>query len=96
MYARVARWEGADGEALRRTAQNIGSQSGPPPGVPANGFLMLIDPDSGRNLSIALFETQEDLDKGDATLNSMTPDDGEETGKRTSVEKYEVAVDIRL
>jgi hypothetical protein len=96
MYARVARWEGADAEALRRTADDIKSQSGPPPGVPANGFLMLIDPDSGRNLSIALFETREDLEKGDETLNSMNPQGGENTGRRTSVEKYEVAVDVRL
>ena len=96
MYARVARWEGADGEALRRGAENIKSQSGPPPGVPAKGFLMLIDPDSGRNLSIALFETEDDLRQGDEALNAMTPPENDGAGERTSVEKYEVAVDIRL
>ena len=96
MYARVARWEGAQGEALRRAAENIKSQSGPPPGVPAKGFLMLIDPDTGRNLSIALFDTEDDLRQGDEALNTMTPPDDDNAGKRTSVEKYEVAVDIRL
>ena len=97
MYARVAKWEGSDGDMLRRAAQEINSDapSGPPPGVPAKGFLMLIDPDNGRSLAIALFETEEDLRKGDEALNAMTPrvDDG---GKRTSVEMYEVGVDIRL
>jgi hypothetical protein len=98
MYARVARWEGADGQALRRTAEEMSSRaaSGPPPGVPANGFLMLIDPDSGRSLAVSLFETEEDLRTGDEALNAMNPDAGDDVGKRTSVEKYEVAVDVRL
>jgi len=97
MYARVAQWEGADGQALRRTAEEMNSRaaSGPPPGVPAKGFLMLIDPDSGRSLAVALFETEEDLRKGDEALNAMSPESGDEVGKRTSVEKYEVAVDVR-
>ena len=98
MYARVARWEGAEGDALRRSAEEINSRagSGPPPGVPAKGFLMLIDPGSGRSLAVALFETEEDLRKGDEALNAMNPETGDEVGKRTSVEKYEVAVDVRL
>ncbi len=97
MYARVAKFEGAKGDALRRSAEEMKSQaaSGPPEGVPAKGFLMLIDPDSGRSLAVVLFETQDDLRKGDETLNGMNPssDDG---GERTSVETYEVAIDIRL
>ena len=98
MYARVARWEGADGDALRRSAKEMASQaeSGPPEGVPAKGFVLLIDPDNGRSLAIALFETEEDLRKGDEALNAMNPPGGEDTGKRTSVEKYEVAVEVRI
>ncbi len=96
MYARVARWEGSDGDLLRRAADEIKADApaGPPPGVPAKGFLMLIDPDGGRSLAIALFDTMEDLRTGDEALNAMSPrvDDG---GKRTSVEVYEVGVDIR-
>ena len=76
---------------------NSRAAAGPPPGVPSNGFLMLIDPDSGRSLAIALFETEEDLRKGDEALNAMNPEPGDEkVGKRTSVEQYEVAVDVRL
>jgi hypothetical protein len=96
MYARVARWEGADGDALRASAEDVKSRApeGPPPGVPAKGFLMLIDPDTGRSLAIALFETMEDLRTGDAALNEMNPS-GDDVGKRVSVENYEVGVDIR-
>jgi hypothetical protein len=94
MYARVARFEGAQGDALRRVAEEIGSRSGPPEGIPAKGFLMLIDPDGGRSLAISLFETEDDLRKGNETLNSMTP--GQPGGgKRSSVETYEVGVDLR-
>lgn len=97
MYARVARWEGSNGDLLRQAAQEINAEapSGPPPGLPAKGLLMLIDPDNGRSLAIALFETEEDLRKGNEVLDGMTPrvDDG---GKRVSVEMYEVGVDVRV
>ena len=97
MYARVARWEGAAADAVRKNAEDMASRadSGPPEGVPATGFTFLIDPDNGQSLAIGLFETEDDLKKGDETLNSMNPPSGEDMGKRTSVEMYEVAVDIR-
>ena len=97
MYARVARWEGAEGDALRAAAADMAKRAdqGPPEGVPAKGFTMLIDPDGGRSLAISLFETEEDLRKGDETLNAMNPSH-DDTGSRTSVETYEVAIDIRL
>jgi hypothetical protein len=96
MYARVAKFDGGQADALRQSADDINSQaaSGPPEGVPATGFLMLIDPETGRSISISLFENEDDLRQGDETLNSMTPS-SEDAGKRTSVETYEVAVDIR-
>ena len=97
MYARVARWEGAEADALRASAKEMADNAGqgPPPGVPAKGFTLLTDPDSGRSLAIALFETEEDLRTGDEALNNMNPS-SDDTGKRTSVENYEVSVDVRL
>jgi hypothetical protein len=96
LYARVAKWEGGEGEAIRGAAEEINSRasSGPPEGVPAKGFLLLIDPDNGRGLAVSLFETEEDLRTGDETLNQMSPPGGG-MGQRASVEKYEVAVDVR-
>jgi hypothetical protein len=95
MYARVARWEGAEAETLERTAAEIRSQSdeGPPEGVPAKKFLLLNDTEGGRSVAITLFETEEDYREGDETLNAMSPP-GEGMGRRVSVEKYEVAVDL--
>jgi len=94
MYARVARWEGADGDALRSLAEAIDVDAGPPPGVPAKGLMMLIDPDNGRSIAVVLFETQDDLRQGDAALSAMNPDTPG-TGTRTAVEHYEVAIDVR-
>jgi hypothetical protein len=95
MYARVAKWEGGDADALRAAAKDINDRSGegPPPGVPAKRFLMLIDPEGGRSLAIVLFETKEDLEQGHATLEGMTPQQTG-TGERVSVEQYEVGVDV--
>jgi hypothetical protein len=96
MYARVARFEGGEADAIRENAQEISSraESGPPEGVPAKGFLLLVDPENGRGLGVSLFETEEDLRKGVEVLNSMSPP-SEAMGRRASVETYEVAVDVR-
>jgi len=97
MYARVAKWDGAEADGLRESAREMQSRAGegPPPGVPAKGFLMLIDPEGGRSMAIALFETEEDMRTGDEALNAMSPT-RTDVGSRTSVEMYEVAIDARL
>lgn len=98
MYARVARFEGADAETLRQTAARINSEadSGPPEGVPAKGFLMFTDTENGRSLSITLFESENDYSKGDETLNAMSPPVDAGPGRRVSVEKYELTVKIEV
>lgn len=96
MYARVAKWEGGNAESIRESVKRINAdaQSGPPEGVPAKGFTMLVDPDDGRVMAISLFETEEDLRQGDATLNAMSPP--VDMGSRAVVETYEVGFDIRM
>lgn len=97
MYARLAKWEGAEADALRASTEEMKSRAseGPPPGVPAKGFMMLVDPDSGRSMALVLFETEEDMRQGDQALNAMNPGTPG-TGERTSVEMYEVAIDVRI
>ena len=97
MFARVVSWEGGDADAIRRAAEEIGSRAGegPPEGVPSKALLLLIDPDNGKAMAVGLFETEEDYRQGDETLNSMSPP-GDGMGRRTSVEKYEVAADFRV
>jgi len=92
MYARVARWEGADPHALAAAAAEIDerSESGPPEGVPAKGLLMLVDRVNGRAMAVTLFETEEDMAKGHEVLNTMSPPGEEKMGQR-SVEIYEAS-----
>ena len=95
MHARVVRWEGQTSEAIQRFAQMINSADGPPEGVPSSGILVLSDADTGRSLVIGLFETEEDMRKGDATLRAMDrPPEVE--GEVSSIEFYEVTADRRM
>jgi hypothetical protein len=97
MYARVARWEGADPQTLRTSAEEIraDAESGPPEGLPAKGLLLLHDLEGGRAVAITLFETEEDYRQGDETLNSMSPPGGG-MGRRVAVDKYEVAAQLEV
>ena len=96
MYARVAAFEGdaasfdASLEDMRRDAP-----SGPPDGVPATGFLMLLDRDAAEGLAIAFFDSEEDMRKGDEALNAMNPP-GDSPMRRVSVKMYEVPVKFGL
>jgi hypothetical protein len=96
MNARVATFEGGDPGQVRKMVEEINRQSaaGPPEGVPAVGLLVLHKPAEGKVLAISLFENEEDLRQGDATLNSMDPPVTGGMGRRASVEMYEVGVKI--
>ena len=96
MYARVAIFEGDPSrmqdniEGIRREVE---ASSGPPEGLPAKEFLLLADRKTGKTLSINLFETEDDLRTGDATLNEMSPP-AEAGMSRRAVETYEVAIHV--
>jgi len=95
MYARVARWEG-DKEALDAMVERIREDSaqGPPEGIPAKGLMLLRSLDGGATVAVALFETEDDLRTGDATLNSMSPPADAGPIRRTSVDLTEAALEL--
>ena len=93
MYARVATWQGGTAEEIKRMADSVNEAEGPPEGVPAKGFLFLVDRESGKSLAITLFDSEEDMRTGDATLNGMNPPE-EQTSRRVGVEFYEVPVNV--
>jgi hypothetical protein len=96
MFARVATFEG-DQAQIRQMTETIrrDSDAGPPEGVPAKEFLLLTGRDSGKMLAIVLFETEDELRQGDATLNEMSPPSDLGTVARRSVELFEVAAHER-
>jgi hypothetical protein len=93
MYARVATFEGDPNEADRAIefVREQQESDSPPPGLEnAKGMMMLIDRQNGRGLGITLYETEEDMRRGDEALDAMNPPSG--GGRRVSVDFYEVPV----
>jgi hypothetical protein len=98
VFARIARFEGGDparlGEAIEgvRARVESGSES-PPEGLEgAKEVWMLVDRQTGTGLGITLFESEEEMRRGDEALNAMSPPVPEASGSRTGVELYEVAL----
>jgi hypothetical protein len=91
MKARVATWEGGDPAAVQASLDQIKarSESGPPEGVPAIGLTVLQG--EGKIIFISLFENDDDLRQGDATLNQMDPP---ETMGTRSVGFYDVPIKL--
>lgn len=106
MYARVVRFEGGDPSVVdeqiaEMKRQMDAARSGD---VPADApeqvrtlmdtvtrFMELVDRSSGATVGIAFCETEDDVRRADAALDSMSPPG--EVGKRTSVDIFEVALD---
>ena len=93
MYARIARFTGADADAIEQNVATIRerAESGPPEGVPAVGFRFCVDKANGTVVAISFFETEEDMRKGDQTLSEMSPPSGE-MGTRSSVDLCSVEI----
>jgi heme-degrading monooxygenase HmoA len=57
-----------------------------------SGAIQLADADTGRGISVILFEDEEALQAGHRELDAMSPPDDLEGTRRSSVEHYQVAV----
>ena len=91
MYARVATFESDPGridEAINMVRAEVESET-TPPGLEGARMLMLVDRQTGKGLGVTLFESEEDMRRGDEALNEMSPG---ATERRTSVEFFEVPV----
>jgi len=86
--ARVVSFEGVNSERMAEMQSRM-QADGPPDDVPAREILVLHDPDGEKSIVILLFEDDDDYRRGDAALGAMPSD--ETPGRRTSVQKYEVA-----
>jgi hypothetical protein len=61
-----------------------------PENLPASEIVVLHDPEAEKSLVIVFFENEDDYRQGDETLSAMPA--GDTPGRRTSVQKYDVAV----
>ena len=99
MYVRIARFDGGErnwdefaagiGETIRS-----GGRGTPFEGVAdaAKRVMLFVDRENNRGANMFLCETEDDLRRIDAALNATTPVAGR--GARTSVELYEVLLDV--
>ncbi len=97
MYARIASFEG-DPDRVDQAVEAVKGQvesnwESPPEGLEhAKEMWMLVDRDNGRGVGITLYETDEDMRRGDEALSAMSPAVPDETGRRIGVSFYEVAL----
>ena len=93
MFARMATFEVDDPRLIEgeiETTQRYTDDGLHSEGIPAIGFLMMVDRAGGKVVEVLLFETEDDLRQGDATMNAMAP--GEGSMHRVAVELLEVPV----
>ena len=90
MYARIATFESDPStvdDAIKLVQEEV--QGDTPEGLEGAKMLMLVNRETGKGLGVTLFESEEDMRRGDEALNAMNPGS---TERRTSVEFYEVPV----
>jgi hypothetical protein len=86
--ARVVAFEGVSKE--RMDEMNREMQEGEQPeDIPAKELVVLHDADAEKSVVILFFDNEEDYRRGDEALNAMPA--GDTPGRRTSVDKYDVA-----
>jgi hypothetical protein len=87
-YVRVVTFEGVDKSRMDEMKREI-RDGEPPADIPASEIVVLFDADAEKSVVLVFFESEEDYRRGDEALNAMPA--GDTPGRRTSVEKYEVA-----
>ena len=88
-FARVVTFEGVGKDRVEEMKREM-QEGGAPEDFPAKEVVVLHDADAEKSVVILYFDSEEDYRRGDEVLNAMPASDT--PGRRTSVEKYEVAV----
>jgi len=106
VYVRIARFEGVDADTIDRQVEEIRGriaegrermEGGQAQGLEAEGMgalkrgMMLVDRQGGRGAALSFADSEEDIMRVHAWMNSMSPAAG--GGQRATVEIYEVAID---
>ena len=87
--ARVVTFEGVSKDRMDEMNREMeGGQ--PPEGFPKAEMIALHDPDAEKSLVVIVFDNEADYKKGDEILSAMPA--GDTPGRRTSVQKYNVAI----
>lgn len=87
--ARVVTFEDVGQDRIDAIRQEI-NEGGPPEGMSPTEILVLHDSGAEKALVVVFFENEDEYRRGDEVLSAMPA--GEVPGKRSGVDKYEVAV----
>ena len=86
--ARVVSFEGVGADRIEQIKKEM--QAGDrPEGLPPAEVVLLHDAEAEKALVILIFDTEDDYRRGDEALSAMPAD--ETPGRRTSVDRYDVA-----
>jgi len=88
---RKARARPGSVDAAIEESRSFAASGNVPPELAGAKMLMLVDRQSGGRLVLTTFDTEEAMRKGDAAMSAGQP---RNAGRRSSVEFYEVAVEI--
>ena len=94
MFVRVVRFTDVSAERVEDLIGQINEADGPPEGVPATGLQMLMDADQGTAVVLQFFDSAEDMRAAEEAFDSM--DASETPGTRTSVDRCELKLDMRV
>jgi hypothetical protein len=86
--ARVVSFEGVSTERIEELKREM-SEGERPEGMPSAEAIVLHDPEAERSLVVLVFESEDDYERAHAVLDAMPA--GDTPGRRTSVQKYDVA-----
>lgn len=100
MFVRIARFEGGDAEGidqeLARMREALADRSSLPEALGAvQRVVVLVDRAAGVAVDLTFCRTRAELEAVDAALDAMSPI-SESSGRRTSVEMFEVGLDAVL
>ena len=102
MFARMATFEGVDADAADRTMDEVRQRAEPLMRGMAGyqGYVDLMDRSSGKAVTIAFFDTEQNMNAAEQTFDEEMPKQlgdlmGPWAGRRTAVERFEVAADKR-
>jgi hypothetical protein len=87
--ARVVTFEEVGSDRIAELRRQV-TEGEPPEDLPASELVVLHDPDGERSIAIVFFDSEDDYERGNATLDAMPA--GDTPGRRTSVTKYDVAI----
>lgn len=90
--ARVVTFEGVSKDRMDEMNREM-QQGEPPEGFPPAELLVLHDAEAEKSLVVVIFDNEDDYRRGDAILDAMPA--GDTPGRRTSVAKYDVAIQMK-